>query len=241
MQGAERPSRTPLTLFTLNTPEAIKNYALGCDADVGGTSTVHFDFDDDPARAPPSRGGDGQPKRGAARFHGHMRLAVRPEYEQRIRGGYAGFRNQFRPTLFGELTDDVSNHRFLALRVRAAGHPRTRGSYFVNIQTEGPTNDDLWQHRLYFSRDDGGWEDVFIPFDGFVMTKAGTINTQPVSMLRERIRSVGISLLGGNSGIEGPYELGIDEIRAVNEEDVTVPPLDNSVRHEGAQWERGPI
>ena len=56
------------------------------------------------------------------------------------------------------------------------------------------------------------------------MTKAGTINTQPVSMLRERVRSVGVSLLGGNSGIEGPYELGIDEIRAVNEEDVTVPP-----------------
>jgi NADH dehydrogenase [ubiquinone] 1 alpha subcomplex assembly factor 1 len=64
--------------------------------------------------------------------------------------------------LFGELTDDVSNHRFLALRVRAAGHPRTRGSYFANIQTEGPTNDDLWQHRLYFTRDDGGWEDVFV-------------------------------------------------------------------------------
>jgi NADH dehydrogenase [ubiquinone] 1 alpha subcomplex assembly factor 1 len=94
MQGAERPSRAPLTLFTLDTPEAIKNYALGCDADVGGTSNVHFDFDDDPARAPPSRGGDGQPKRGAARFHGHMRIAVRPEYEQRIRGGYAGFRNK---------------------------------------------------------------------------------------------------------------------------------------------------
>ena len=46
--------------------------------------------------------------------------------------------------------------------MRAAGHPRTRGSYFVNIQTEGPTNDDLWQHRLYFTRDDGGWEDVFV-------------------------------------------------------------------------------
>lgn len=56
------------------------------------------------------------------------------------------------------------------------------------------------------------------------MTKAGTINTQPVTMLRERVRSIGISLLGGNSGVEGPYELGIDEIRAVNEEDVTVEP-----------------
>ncbi|KAF8485804.1 NADH:ubiquinone oxidoreductase complex I intermediate-associated protein 30 [Russula ochroleuca] len=230
MQGAEQPSRAPLTLFALNTPEAIKDYAFGCDADVGGTSTVHFDFDDDPAHTPPPRPGTGSNtgsssnKLGAVRFHGDMRLAVRPSYEQNIRGGYAGFRNKFRPTLFGELTDDVSNHRFLALRVRAAGHPRTRGSYFVNIQTEGPTNDDLWQHRLYFTRDDGVWEDVFIPFDAFVMTKAGTINTQPVRMLRERVRSVGISLLGGNSGVEGPYELGIDEIRAVNEEDVTVEP-----------------
>ncbi|KAH9962291.1 hypothetical protein BGW80DRAFT_1559956 [Lactifluus volemus] len=44
-------------------------------------------------------------------------------------------------------------------------------------------------------------------------------------MLRERVRSVGIPLLGGNAGVEGPYELGIAEIRAVNEEDVTAPPL----------------
>lgn len=38
-------------------------------------------------------------------------------------------------------------------------------------------------------------------------------------MMREKVRSVGISLLGGNSGVEGPYELGIDSIRAVNDED----------------------
>jgi NADH dehydrogenase [ubiquinone] 1 alpha subcomplex assembly factor 1 len=105
MQGAEQRPRAPLTLFTLNTPEAIKEYAYGCDADVGGTSTVHFDFDDDPARAPPpgsdidigtgTGAGTGTDKRrGSARFHGVMRLAVRPGYEQRIRGGYAGFRNK---------------------------------------------------------------------------------------------------------------------------------------------------
>ncbi|KAI0261525.1 complex I intermediate-associated protein CIA30 [Gloeopeniophorella convolvens] len=233
MQGAEPPARAPLPLFALNTPEAIAEYALGCDADVGGTSSAHLAFDGDPARAPPG-------KAGAARFFGEMRLAVRPGFEERVRGGYAGFRNKFRPTLFGELTEDVSNHAYLALRVRAAGHPRTRSAYFVNVQTAGPTNDDLWQHRLYFARADGGWEDVFIPFDGFVMTKAGTINTQPVKMARERLRSVGISLLGGNSGVEGPYELGIDEIRAVNEEDVTTPPRACSLAR-GAQWERGPI
>ena len=42
-------------------------------------------------------------------------------------------------------------------------------------------------------------------------------------MYTERIRTIGISLLGGNSGVEGEYELGIDSIRAVNEEDVTTP------------------
>ena len=39
-------------------------------------------------------------------------------------------------------------------------------------------------------------------------------------MFRERIRTIGVSLLGGNSGVAGPYELCIDHIRAVNIEDV---------------------
>ena len=106
MQGAEEPSRAPLTLFALNTPEAIKDYAYGSDADVGGTSTVLFDFDDDPSHRPPTGGGthtrpggdknNKKSKLGAARFHGHMSLAVRPGYEDSIRGGYAGFRNKVR-------------------------------------------------------------------------------------------------------------------------------------------------
>jgi NADH dehydrogenase [ubiquinone] 1 alpha subcomplex assembly factor 1 len=111
MQGAEVPSRAPLTLFAFDSPEAIKDYALGCDADVGGTSTVHLDFDEhDRARLTPGPNADASTvlnttttttdmagkRRGVARFHGHMRLAVRPGYEERIRGGYAGFRNKVR-------------------------------------------------------------------------------------------------------------------------------------------------
>ena len=34
---------------------------------------------------------------------------------------------------------------------------------------------------------------------------------------------MGISLLGGNSGAEGPFELGLDSIKAVNQEDVKPP------------------
>lgn len=45
-----------------------------------------------------------------------------------------------------------------------------------------------------------------------------------MAMHRERVRTIGVSMLGGNSGIEGAFELGIDCIRAVNEEDVTNEP-----------------
>ena len=69
---------------------------------------------------------------------------------------------QPRPTLFGEMLHNVSYHDYLALRVRAGGDPRTWNSYFVNIQTEGGYSNDLWQHRLYFKRSDGGWEDVYV-------------------------------------------------------------------------------
>lgn len=46
-----------------------------------------------------------------------------------------------------------------------------------------------------------------------------------MELYRERVRSIGISILGGNSGVSGKYELGIDSIRAVNEEDLTQKPL----------------
>lgn len=50
-------------------------------------------------------------------------------------------------------------------------------------------------------------------------------------MGREGIRSIGISILGGNSGISGHYELGIDSIRVVNEEDVIRTSPGQLIRH----------
>ena len=58
--------------------------------------------------------------------------------------------------------EDVSSHRYLALRLRLAGDPSTHNSYFVNVQTDGPISTDLWQHRLYFQRRDNSWEDIFV-------------------------------------------------------------------------------
>jgi len=142
-----------------------------------------------------------------------------------------------RPSLFGNLTDDVSLYEYLALRVRAGGDPKTRNGYFVNIQTDGPVQSDLWQHRLYL-RGNGDWEDVYvsetmmhdiccttsptfhskkIPFKSFMLTNSGEAVSSEMTMMQEAIRSVGVSLLGGKANIQGQYELGIDCIGATND------------------------
>ncbi|KAF9466545.1 complex I intermediate-associated protein CIA30 [Collybia nuda] len=221
MQGADDPSRIPRTLFSFNSKADIQQFATGCDADIGGTSSVHFDLDESPENA--SIG-----KLATAKFWGEMRLGVRTGLEGKLRGGYAGFRNKTRPTLFGNMVEDVSNHRYLALRLRVSGDPRTHNSYFANIQTDGPISTDLWQHRLYFQRNDNAWEDLYIPFDNFVRTNSGELSEDQIKMYREKVRSIGISLLGGNSGSSGKYELGIDSIRIVNDEDVIHSPNEKS-------------
>jgi len=227
MEGVNEPNRKPITLFNLNSHEDLSQFATGCDADIGGTSTANLTLE----RSPPA-------EKPFAKFWGNMRLGVHPQVQGRVRGGYAGFRNKPRTTLFGDIMDDISNHKYLALRVRSGGNPRTRNSYFVNIQTDGPISTDLWQHRLFFRKGEGQWEDVFIPLDDFVLTNTGEIVDHQITMYRERVRSVGISLLGGNSGVEGPYELAIDSIRAVNDEDAVTP---EKVPSEGTRWERSPL
>ncbi|KAF8506148.1 complex I intermediate-associated protein CIA30 [Hysterangium stoloniferum] len=206
MEGA-RPDRSPKTLWTFHSKEDLSQYALGCDADVGGTSTCNLTMGNE----------------GKARFWGEMRLAVTPGLEGKVRGGYAGFRNKTRNSLFGEIEDDVSLRQYLLLRVKAGGDTRTHNSYYCNIQTNTLISTDLFQHRIWFSKP-GQWEDIIIPFDSFVLTNYGQIVNREMEMMTDRIRTIGISILGGNSGIEGRYELGLDVIKAVNEEDLDVVP-----------------
>ena len=73
----------------------MEQYATGCDADMGGTSTARLDLDESSAVA-------GDPKLGltpthpTAKFWGEMRLGVRSDLQDRVRGGYAGFRSKAR-------------------------------------------------------------------------------------------------------------------------------------------------
>lgn len=57
-----------------------------------------------------------------------------------------------------------------------------------------------------------------IPFRNFVRTNHGELSDIQLSM-SPMLRSIGISLLGGNAGIAGKYELNVDTFRIVNEED----------------------
>ena len=88
MKGADSPILTSRTIYSFNTPADIKQFATGCDGDIGGLSTVHFDLDERP-EINKSIG-----KAATGMFWGDMRTQVKPGMEKKIRGGYAGFRNK---------------------------------------------------------------------------------------------------------------------------------------------------
>jgi NADH dehydrogenase [ubiquinone] 1 alpha subcomplex assembly factor 1 len=77
MEGVT-PNTATRTLFSFRTPEDLRQYALGSDADLGGNSSAHLDHHPD----------------GYARFWGEMRLDVKAGLEGKLRSGYAGFRNK---------------------------------------------------------------------------------------------------------------------------------------------------
>ncbi|PWN89841.1 NADH:ubiquinone oxidoreductase complex I intermediate-associated protein 30 [Acaromyces ingoldii] len=68
--------------------------------------------------------------------------------------------------------------------------------FFVNVQTDGPVTSDLFQHRLWLDEAKGDeWQDVVIPLDDFVLTNTGQVAPVQISMMREKIRTVGISVV----------------------------------------------
>lgn len=78
--------------------------------------------------------------------------------------------------------------------------------YFINIQTDGPVRSDLFQHRLWLpppppNQDDPHqWSDVFIAFRDFTLTNSGDLSETQIEMLRSRVRTIGISVLGPKEG-----------------------------------------
>lgn len=89
MEGANAPSRAPKTLFTYNTPNNLSELAIGCDSDIGGQSTANLELDQSTVH-------DSSIGRPTTRFWGNMSLVPKPGMEDKIRSGYASFRNKVR-------------------------------------------------------------------------------------------------------------------------------------------------
>ncbi|PLB39295.1 CIA30 family protein [Aspergillus candidus] len=60
---------------------------------------------------------------------------------------------------------------------------------------------------------DSGWETVLLPFNSFVRTNHGYVTEPQTSLLRQRVKSIGIGL---TDRIDGPYDLRIHRIWATN-------------------------
>lgn len=58
-----------------------------------------------------------------------------------------------------------------------------------------------------------GWETVLLPFNSFVRTNHGFVVEPQTSLLRQRVKSIGIGL---TDRIEGPFDLRIHKIWATN-------------------------
>ncbi len=74
------PQTERQTIWSIGAQTELTDFAVGSDSDIGGLSTCILDKDSN---------GDG-------RFWGEMKLGVQREYEGKVRGGYAGFRNKVR-------------------------------------------------------------------------------------------------------------------------------------------------
>ncbi|OZJ06600.1 hypothetical protein BZG36_00430 [Bifiguratus adelaidae] len=186
-----QPWKRELPMLSLNSPKDLERWAIGCDMDIGGFSEANLEMTEN----------------GTARFWGNIstKLPDNPEIKQ---SGYAAIRSKpGAPSFFGIPCWDTTLFRYLALRVR--GDDR---KYFVNIQTDGIIQTDLYQHRL-FLRKPGEWETVMIPFRDFILTNNGQIQPDQIEMFREKVKTIGISLIDRQ---EGPFNIELDWIKALN-------------------------
>ncbi|KAI8608873.1 complex I intermediate-associated protein 30-domain-containing protein [Chytriomyces sp. MP71] len=181
-----------LPMFQLNSVEALEQFVLGCDADIGGLSEAYW----------------GHTENDTGLFWGKLDTTV-PEGAKFENSGYAGVKSKERPlTLFHRPRFDTSQYRYLAIRCKADSR-----QYFVNIQTDSIYPSYTWQHRLQVERP-GQWEVVMIPFRDFILTAHGHVQKNQLELDRTRIRNVGFSIMRQN----GDFSLELDWIRAVNTE-----------------------
>lgn len=76
---------------------------------------------------------------------------------------------------------------------------------------------DLFQHRLWLptpasAESPHEWSDVLVPLADFTLTNSGNMSETQISMMREKIRTVGVSVLGPKEGrcvLSGASQFGL--------------------------------
>lgn len=172
------------------------------DADIGGFSRASLE-------QIPQTSTDPQ----HVRFHGSISTDLPRNMPQVARTGYAGWRSKDRKaTIFGKSLWDIDPYTYLALRIKSDGR-----KYFVNFQTESIVYTDLHQHRLH-TRKPGEWETVLINLNAFIRTNHGEVVEPQTEMMRQKVRTVGLSL---TDRISGAFDLAIGRIWVSNALDDT--------------------
>ncbi|KAK4211812.1 putative complex I protein [Rhypophila decipiens] len=208
-EGVKGP-QGPRELHSFHTEEGIQDCKVMSDVDIGGYSKAHLDFIQSSSSPQTAAAQTTKTTPTAyARFHGTISTQLpknRPEIQ---RSGYAGWRTRDRPpTIFGRSLWDIDPYAYLAMRVKSDGR-----AYLVNIQTDSIVSTDLHQHRLFTTKP-GEWETVLIKWNDFVRTNMGYVVEPQTEMLRQKVKSIGVSL---TDRVPGPFELCIERIWATND------------------------
>lgn len=191
----------PMPLIDFTSPGDREACKVMSDADIGGFSKADLDWVQASVKEPPH-----------VRFHGKISIELPPNNPDVQRTGYAGWRTlDRRRTLFGKSLWDIDPYTYLAIRFKSDGR-----KYFVNLQTESIVPTDIHQHRL-FSKTPGEWETVIIKWSDFVRTNHGIVVEPQSEMMRQKLRTVGFSLI---DRVPGPFEVCISRIWATNGEDL---------------------
>ncbi|OCK83149.1 CIA30-domain-containing protein [Lepidopterella palustris CBS 459.81] len=196
MEGLRIPVK-PFPLIAFENPEAMTECKKMGDQDIGGFSTVNFDFHPATANEPSH-----------ARFHGTISTELPNDQPQIQRTGYAAWRTLDRGfTIFGKSLWDIDSYEYLAVQFKSDGR-----KYFINVQTESVVPTDIHQHRLY-SKNPGQWETVLIKWNEFVRTNHGQLVEPQREMLTQKVRTIGMGLI---DRVPGPFDLGISRMWATN-------------------------
>lgn len=212
----EIPTRMKVLDFTKR--ETFNKIQTTSDSSLGGYSTVAFDTYriDNPLES------DGNNFGGyVAHFHGNLNLNLPESKPDVAASGWAMWKTknkqkgdtQFKlfyfHSKFANYWWDFEPFQALKLRVFSKTNDR---KFLINIQTDSMSRTDLYQHRLFLNSP-GKWETVIIPLDDFVLTNRGHLRKQyQEEMEKDRIKSIGFSILDGKYG---PYSLYIQDIEVL--------------------------